>query len=141
MKALQAGVKEEHLQMAAQLRREGVSQEEAAQKVMEAGASPAIMPALAGMFGFVQFHDEKDLPQLLQELKEILPYSFECHGKFHYLDEACHEASIPYNHILPLLAKEGYNGYLICEYEDELYCGGTEFTKRQMIMERTLLGD
>ena len=141
MKALQAGVKEEHLQMAAQLRREGVSQEEAAQKVMEAGASPAIMPALAGMFGFVQFHDEKDLPQLLQELKEILPYSFECHGKFHYLDEACHEASIPYNHILPLLAKEVYNGYLICEYEDELYCGGTEFTKRQMIMERTLLGD
>ena len=141
MKALQAGVKEEHLQMAAQLRREGVSQEEAAQKVMEAGASPANMPALAGMVAFVQFHDEKDLPQLLQELKEILPYSFECHGKFHYLDEACHEASIPYNHILPLLAKEGYNGYLICEYEDELYCGGTEFTKRQMIMERTLLGD
>lgn len=139
MKALQAGVKEEHLQMAAQLRREGVSQEEAAQKVMEAGASPAIMPALAGMFGFVQFHDEKDLPQLLQELKEILPYSFECHGKFHYLDEACHEASIPYNHILPLLAKEGYNGYLICEYEDELYCGGTEFTKRQMIMELSLI--
>lgn len=71
MKALQAGVKEEHLQMAAQLRREGVSQEEAAQKVMEAGASPAIMPALAGMFGFVQFHDEKDLPQLLQELKKF----------------------------------------------------------------------
>ena len=78
---------------------------------------------------------------MFQELKEILPYMCECHGKFHYLDEACHEACIPYNHILPLLAKEGYNGYLICEYEDELYCGGTEFTKRQMIMERTLLGD
>lgn len=140
MKALEAGVKEEHLQLAAQLRREGVSQEEATKKVMEAGASPAIMPALAGMFGFVQFHDEKDLPGMLQELRDILPYSFECHGKFHYLDEQCHEASIPYNEILPVLAEEGYKGYLICEYEDELYCGGTEFTRRQMIMEKNLLG-
>lgn len=140
MKALKAGVKEEHLQLAAKLRREGVSQDEATKQVMAAGASPAIMPALAGMFGFVQFHDEKDLPGMLQELRDILPYSFECHGKFHYLDEDCHEASIPYNEILPVLVEEGYDGYLICEYEDELYCGGTEFTKRQMIMEKRLLG-
>ena len=84
--------------------------------------------------------DEKDLPGMLQELRDILPYSFECHGKFHYLDEDCHEASIPYNEILPVLVEEGYDGYLICEYEDELYCGGTEFTKRQMIMEKRLLG-
>lgn len=139
IKALKAGVKEEHLKLAEQLRRDGVSQEEAAKKVMAAGASPAIMPALAGMWGFVQFHDESALPELLQELKDILPYSFECHCKYHYLDENFHEASIPYNKIFPLLKESDFDGYLICEYEDELYCGGTEYTKRMFKMEQNLL--
>ena len=140
LKALEAGVKEEHLELAAQCRKEGMSQEEATQKVMAAGANPAIMPALAGMFGFVQFHDKKDLPGLLQELKDIIPYSFEMHGKFHYLDDNCVEASIPYDEILPILRDSDFDGYLICEYEDEMYSGGTEYTKRQLQMEKRILG-
>ena len=139
IKALKAGVKEEHLKLAEKLRREGVSQGEAVKQVMAAGASPAIMPALAGMWGFVQFHDESALPELLQELKDILPYSFECHCKYHYLDENFHEASIPYNKIFPVLKASGFDGYLICEYEDELYCGGTEYTKKMFKMEQNLL--
>ncbi len=141
IKALKAGVKEEHLEAAAKFRREGMSQDEAAGKLMEMGASPAIMPAVAGMFGFVQFHDESDLPALLDELKDILPYSFECHCKFHYLDEKFHEASIPYNKIIPVLQESDFEGYLVCEYEDELYCGGTEYTKRMFRMEKALLGE
>jgi len=39
-----------------------------------------------------------------------------------------------------MLKNTDFDGYLICEYEDELYCGGTEFTKRQIAMERKLLG-
>ena len=140
IKALQAGVKEEHLEMIAQFRREGMDQQEAAQRVMAAGASPAIMDCLAGMFGFVQFHDRKDLPGLLQELNDIIPYSFEMHGKFHYIDEDGSEPSIPYEEILPVLRDSGFDGYLICEYEDELYCGGTEFTKRQLALEKKILG-
>lgn len=139
IKALKAGVKEEHLKLAEKLRREGVSQEEATKQVMAAGANPAIMPAIAGMWGFVQFHDASALPELLQELKDILPYSFECHCKFHYLDENFHEASIPYNEIFPLLKESDFDGYLVCEYEDELYCGGTEYTKRMFKMEQKLL--
>lgn len=141
IRALEAGVKEEHLELAAQCRRDGLSQDEAAQKVMAAGANPAIMEALAGMFGFVQFHDRKDLPGLLQELKDIIPYSFEMHGKFHYLDDNCVEASIPYDDILPVVRDSGFDGYLICEYEDESYCGGTEFTKRMFQMEKRILGN
>ena len=140
IKALHAGVKEEHLEMIAQFRREGMAQQEAAQRVMAAGASPAIMDCLAGMFGFVQFHDRKDLPGLLQELKDIIPYSFEMHGKFHYIDEGGSEPSIPYEEILPVLRDSGFDGYLICEYEDELFCGGTEFTRRQLALEKKILG-
>ena len=108
---------------------------------MEAGASPAIMDCLAGMFGFVQFHDRKDLPGLLQELKDIIPYSFEMHGKFHYIDEDGSEPSIPYADILPVVRDSGFDGYLICEYEDEMYCGGTEFTKKQLALEKKILGN
>ncbi|MDD6667643.1 MAG: xylose isomerase [Lachnospiraceae bacterium] len=139
LRALRNGVKEEHLRLAEKLRREGVSQEEAAKQVMAAGASPAIMEALSGMWGFVQFHDEKDLPGLLQELKDILPYSFECHCKFHYLDENNHEFSIPYNKIFEVLKASDFKGYLVCEYEDETYCGGTGYTRRMLAMQHELL--
>lgn len=140
MKALKAGVKEEHLEMAAEMRRTGVPQEEAAQKLMAVGAHPAIQGVLAGMYGFVQFKPREALPGLLEELKEILPYSFEMHGKFHYLSEDCVEPSIPYQEILNMLKETSFDGYLICEYEDELYCGGTEFTRRQLAMEKRILG-
>lgn len=140
MKALQAGVKEEHLEMAAEMRRSGVPQEEAHKKLMEVGAHPAINGVIAGMYGFVQFKPKEVLPELLQELKDILPYSFEMHGKFHYLSEDCVEPSIPYQEILDMLKDTDFDGYLICEYEDELYCGGTEFTKRQLAMEKRILG-
>ena len=127
--------------MAAQFRRTGVPMETAQKQLMDAGAHPAIMDTLAGMYGFVQFRDRSDLPQLLQELKDIIPYSFEMHGKFHYLGEDGKEASIPYEEILPVLKESEFDGYLICEYEDELYCGGTEFTRRQLAMEKRLLND
>lgn len=140
LKALKMGVKEEHLEMAAQFRRTGVPMEEAQRRLMEAGASPAIMDNLAGMYGFVQFHDRKDLPGLLQELKDIIPYCFEMHCKFHYLGDDGKEASIPYEDILPVIAESEFDGYLICEYEDEMFCGGTEFTKKLIALEKKILG-
>lgn len=140
-KALKAGVKEEHLQMAADMRASGVPQEEAMGKIMAAGANPAIMPVVAGMYGFVQFRPESELPALLDELTKILPYTFYMHGKFHYLDEDCHEASIPYDEIFKYLKESDWDGFLISEYEDELYCGGTEFAKRHLEMGRRLLAD
>lgn len=140
MKAMKAGVKEEHLKMAADMRCQGVPLEEAQEKLMDKGAHPAIQAALQGMYGFVQFRPKEALAGLLDELREILPYSFEMHGKFHYLSEECIEPSIPYEEILAVIKDSDFNGYLICEYEDELYCGGTEFTKRQIAMEKRILG-
>ena len=140
LRALEAGVKEEHLKLAEKMRREGASQEDTMQAVMEAGAHPAIGEVVAGMFGFVQFHDRKDLPGLLKELQDFIPYTFEMHGKFHYLGDDGKEASIPYEDILPVVRDSGWDGWLICEYEDEMYCGGTEFTRRQIAMEKKVLG-
>ncbi|TDW16184.1 xylose isomerase-like TIM barrel protein [Breznakia blatticola] len=141
MKALQAGVKEEHLQMAADMRYAGVDIEEARAKLTEANAHPAINGVLQGMYGFVQFKSKEQLPALLEGMKRIMPYCFEMHCKFHYLDENCVEASIPYPEIIAAIKETSFDGYLICEYEDELYCGGTEFTKRQIKQLETLLSE
>lgn len=139
-RALGLGVKEEHLQMAADLRYRGASLEEAQEKLVSAGAHPAIMEALQGMYGFVQFRPKEALPGLLEELSKVLPYSFEMHGKFHYLDEDLVEPSIPYQEILAFLKDTDFEGFLISEYEDEAYCGGTTFTRRHLAMERRILG-
>jgi sugar phosphate isomerase/epimerase len=139
LKALEAGVSEAHLQQAATMRYNGVSLKEAQEKLMAQGAHPAINAALQGMYGFVQFKPKEELPRLLDELKEILPYSFELHGKFHYLGDDLVEPSIPYKEILEVVQSSDFSGYLICEYEDELYCGGTEFTKRQIKMVKQLI--
>lgn len=140
-KALKAGVSEEHLKMAADFRYNNVDINEAREKLLQDGANPAIMPALQGMYGFVQFRSEQVLDDLLEELKEILPYSFEIHGKFHYLDKNNVEASISYDKILKVIKDSDFDGYIIGEYEDELYCGGTEFTKRQLKMLNSFLHD
>jgi sugar phosphate isomerase/epimerase len=139
IKALEAGVSEEHLQQAAKMRYDGVPLKEAQANLVAQGVHPAIQPVLQGMYGFVQFKPKAELPRLLNELKEILPYSFELHGKFHYLGEDLVEPSIPYKEILAVVQDSDFSGYLICEYEDELYCGGTEFTKRQLQMVKQLI--
>lgn len=139
-KALKAGVKEEHLKLAAAMRLEGASIEETTKKLMQENAHPMIHMVIQGMYGFVQFRSKEELPNLLESLKKILPYCFEMHGKFHYLSEDFVEPSIPYEEILSVLKECNYDGYIICEYEDELYCGGTMFTRRQIAMEKKILG-
>jgi hypothetical protein len=52
---------------------------------------------------------------MLEELKTILPYCFEFHGKFHYLDEDLVEPSIPYAEILSIIKNSDFDGYLISE--------------------------
>ena len=139
LKAVAAGVKEEHLQIAADMRASGASQEETFAKMREIGAHPAIMDVVAGMFGFVQFTNPDELPRLLDELRYIIPYTFEIHCKFHYLGEDGLEPSIPYEKILPVVKESGFDGWLICEYEDEMGCGGTEFTRKMLELERSVL--
>lgn len=137
--ALRLGVKEEHLKLAADCRYRGLPMEEAQKLLEEAEASPAIQRALQGMYGFVQFQSKEKLPEMLEGLKKLLPYCFELHGKFHYLSEDCVEPSIPYEEILMMLKESDYEGYIISEYEDEMGCGGCEFTRRHLAMEKRIL--
>lgn len=135
--ALKNGAREEMLQMAAKMRYDEVPLEEARAAMIKAGANGAEMGAFQGMNGFVTFYNEPDL----EGLKKIMPYCFEMHGKFHYMYEDLHEASIPYEQILPIIQESDFDGYIMSEYEDhESEHASIEMVRRHLQMEKKLLG-
>lgn len=136
--ALRGGASEEMLNLAAKLRYDGVSMEEARKTLLDRGANGAVMGAFSGMYGFVTFYQEPDL----EGLKKILPYCVEMHGKFHYVHEDLHEHSIPYEEILPIVRDGGFDGYIMSEYEDHDPVTSDTYTQmdRFIRMEKKILG-
>ena len=136
-RALAAGATLEQLEKCAKLRYEDVPMEEAMQIMgPELAKCPALGGTLNSMYGFVQFR--KSCVKELEGLKKIMPYCFEMHGKCHYVDENLHEASIPYEEIIPVIAESEYDGYIVTEYEDEGGYGAVEQTTRQVAMVKKL---
>lgn len=137
-RALAAGAALEQLEKCAKLRYEDVPMEEAMQIMgPELAKCPALGGTLNSMYGFVQFR--KSCVKELEGLKKIMPYCFEMHGKCHYVDENLHEASIPYEEIIPVIAESEYDGYIVTEYEDEGGYGAVEQTTRHVAMVKKLL--
>lgn len=132
-KALAEGAKPELLEMAKQLRYDDVPLDEAVKRLTEAGANAPVFEALQGMYGFVQFRKRADL----EGLKKIIPYIFEFHGKCHYVSEDLHEASIPYEEILPVIQASDFEGFIMTEYEGET--DAVEMTRRHIAMEKKIL--
>ncbi|MCH3968485.1 MAG: sugar phosphate isomerase/epimerase [Atopobiaceae bacterium] len=135
--ALAAGTPVEQLEEAKQMRLDGVSLEEANDRLVKEGANAACLSALQGMYGFVQFR--KDCNKELEGLKEIMPYCFHMHGKFHYMYEDLHEASIPYEQILPVVADSDYEGYIVSECENHTAPDTVEQVRRHLAMMRKYL--
>jgi len=132
--ALAAGAKLEYLELAAQLRYDDIPKEVAKKKLIEAGAGGQVLGALEGMYGFVQFRREPDL----EGLKNIIPYCFHFHGKFHCMLENGTEASIPYNEILPVIQNSDFEGFIVSEYEANIEA--VDMVKRHIAMEKRILG-
>ncbi|QKS45248.1 hypothetical protein HUB94_13095 [Paenibacillus cellulosilyticus] len=53
----------------------------------------------------------------LSLLEQFMPYTRHIHGKFYEMLEDGEEYSIPYQEILDLFVKHGYNGFISSEYE------------------------
>lgn len=135
--ALEAGVKESTLKKMEQMKYDEVPQKEAEAEIRKIDDSPAAMTVLTQMYGFVQFR--KSAKPLLKDLKQIMPFVFELHGKCHYVSEDLKEASIPYNEILPVITDYGFDGYIMTEYEDAGHYSGVEMTRRHIAMENKLV--
>ncbi|MDO4175067.1 MAG: xylose isomerase [Eubacteriales bacterium] len=137
-RALAAGASEEVLNKMAQLRYDNVPQDEAMGiMIPEMQKCPVLFSTLSSMYGFVQFR--KSCTEELEGLKRIMPYCFEMHGKFHYIDENLKEASIPYEEIIPVIADSDFEGYIVFEFEDEGGYPAVEQTSRHVAMVKKLL--
>ena len=134
--ALAAGAPLELLEMAAQLRYDGVPMDEAQARLAAAGANGAVFGAFSGMYGFVQFSKEPDF----EGLKRILKHCVHFHGKFHYLDENDEEASIPYDDVVSIIRDSDFEGYIVGEYENHTGFTATEMTARCVRKIKSVLG-
>lgn len=83
-------------------------------------------------------------PKLLIPLK---PYVRHFHAKFYEMAEDYRETSIPYEEVIPVLLKEGFDASLASEYEgqrhtqDVVDTNSCEQVRRQHVMLRRLLGE
>jgi hypothetical protein len=78
-----------------------------------------------------------------EDIIKILPYSRTCHAKFNYMDENFEERTIPYKQVLQIMVDQGWNAYLVSEYEglksnDPGYLG--DQLRRQHLMMKRILG-
>lgn len=135
--ALKNGAKLEHLELAAKLRYDEVDLQEAREIMQREGANEATMSAFQGMYGFMTFYNEPDL----EGLKKIMKHCFLFHGKFHYVSEDLHEASIPYEKVLNVIKESDFDGYVMSEYEDhDSDYASLDMVRRHIQMERKILG-
>jgi sugar phosphate isomerase/epimerase len=72
------------------------------------------------LFRRVENHDPK-------ELEEHMPYVIHIHGKFWGMNEDCEEPALNYEGVLPVLVRNGYDGYISAEFEGKLPAGADAF--------------
>jgi hypothetical protein len=77
-----------------------------------------------------------------EDMVPLLPYVYACHAKFFEMTDDMTEATIPYEEVVGVLVKHGWNGYLLSEYEGprDLYMASDQL-RRQHVMLKRLLGE
>ena len=92
-----------------------------------------------------EWRDPNYEPNLPEDLIPLLPYIYCCHAKFIHMNDNFEETTIPCVEVVNVLKEQGWDGYLLSEYEgadkyDEGYEVGQTLRKHQ-IMLKNLIGD
>lgn len=92
-----------------------------------------------------EWRDPHNEPNKPEDIIPLLPYVYCCHAKFISISDDFRETTIPYPQVLRVLQENGYDGYLLSEYEGaDKYEPGYEVgqtLRKQHIMLKNLLGD
>ena len=84
------------------------------------------------------------VPSEPEDLIPLIPYIYCCHAKFFEVNENFEETMVPYKEILTILKDNGWDGYLLSEYEgNDKYDQGYEVgqvLRRHHIMMKRILG-
>lgn len=133
-----AGANKDILEMIRDMRWDGIAQDEAQKRAVEAGAGKPELEFLRDSFGTFQFR--KDVTPLLEGLKDMMPMCFHMHGKFHNVSENLEEAAIPYKEILEVIKASDYDGYIVSEFEQYNSGCTDEYLSRHIRMMKKYLG-
>lgn len=84
-------------------------------------------------------------PSKPEELVPLIPYIYCCHAKFNHMSDDFEETTIPYREVLGVLQANGWDGYLLSEYEGaDKYDPGYEVgdtLRRHHILMKNIIGD
>ena len=77
-----------------------------------------------------------------EDIIPILPYVYCCHAKFNQMSEDFKEVTIPYEEIIRVMKDNGYQGYMLSEYEgarkDEPGFVSDQLRRQHIMMKRIL---
>lgn len=78
-----------------------------------------------------------------EDIVPLLPYVYCCHAKFNNVSDDFVETTIPYDRVLQLMIENGWDGYLLSEYEgadkyDVGYNVSEQLRKHHIMMKRIL---
>jgi sugar phosphate isomerase/epimerase len=78
----------------------------------------------------------------VEDMVPLLPYVYVCHAKFFEMTDELTESTIPYDQIVAMLVKHGWDGYLLSEYEGprDLFRASDQL-RRQHVMLKRMLGE
>ncbi len=119
----------------------GVREEALQQMVADHDAGKSLEEIKAGRDDYteLELHAIEEIehlfcaPAKIDELEGLLECAPYIHGKFHYLPEECVDRTIPYEELIPIVKKSGFNGYLTCEYEGHEFNGTTQEQLRRFV--------
>ena len=92
-----------------------------------------------------EWRDPNYTPNEPEDIIPLLPYIYCCHAKFIQMSDDFRETTIPYPAILEVMEQNGWDGYVLSEYEGaDKYDAGYEVgqtLRKHHIMLKNLLGD
>ncbi len=105
-------------------------------RATEMKADPSAASALSVMFSMLS-------PQPPESWAEIMPQVIHIHGKFYDFDASGSETSIPYESLLPVFIRGGYNGFMSSEWEGHIFSldHGFDYVKQHHVLCRRIIRD
>ena len=93
--------------------------------------------------GRLQIPNLPNEPSAPEDMIPLLPYTYACHAKFTHMSDELVETTHPYPRILEVLQEQGWDGYLLSEYEGpkDVLGHASDQLRRQHVMMRRLLGE